>query len=249
MPTHPTHKSAINRLLIVEDSSDLSSLLGLHLRELDCQVEFANTGQTGLDAVMNRQFDLVILDLNLPDVSGLDICRKMRARKNFTQVLMLTSRAAEADRVLGLEVGADHYVTKPFSMQELIARVRSILRRTNLYNSQFGGGEERLDFGQLCIDLKQRRVTVRQQEVCLTAKEFDLLVHFAQSPGRVFTRSQLLDTVWGNDHDGYEHTVNSHINRLRAKIELDPKAPEFICTVWGVGYRLECSQNEAPPQH
>ncbi|MEO1281780.1 MAG: response regulator transcription factor [Pseudomonadota bacterium] len=246
MPTHPIIKSTKNRLLIVEDSRDLSSLLGLHMRELDCEVEFANTGQAGLEAAMDGRFDLVILDLNLPDISGLDICRRMRASQDFTQVLMLTARAAEADRVLGLEVGADHYVTKPFSMQELVARVRAILRRANLYSSEIVDGEELLDFGALCIDLKQRRVTVRQQQVCLTAKEFDLLLHFARSPGRVFTRSQLLDNVWGNDHDGYEHTVNSHINRLRAKIELDPKAPEFICTVWGVGYRLECNTNETP---
>jgi DNA-binding response OmpR family regulator len=152
---------------------------------------------------------------------------------------MLTSKSSELDRVLGLELGADDYVTKPFSVIELIARVKAIFRRMESLQRSLPGSVERLVAGPLEIDAGGRAVTLDGAAVALTAREFDLLLHFASHPGQVFSRAQLLDSVWGYGHDGYEHTVNSHINRLRAKVEADPAHPELITTVWGVGYKLE----------
>ena len=245
----PDKASMKHRLLVIEDSADLAELLPLHLQELGCDVVIARDGRTGLQLLGTGSFDLVILDLILPDVAGVSICRKMRETRDFTPIVMLTSRASETDRVLGLEAGADDYITKPFSIAELQARVRAILRRRDIYGSVPGVGSEALELGSLQIDLRQRRVSVRQKDAHLTAKEFDLLLYFARSPGRVFTRAQLLDAVWGYGHDGYEHTVNSHINRLRAKIERDPRNPEFIVTIWGVGYRLDFGPQHVPPHH
>jgi DNA-binding response OmpR family regulator len=169
----------------------------------------------------------------------MDICRVMRNQKKFTPVLMLTARTSELDRVLGLEAGADDYLTKPFSVPELIARVNAILRRTEQYQVAADSVvSEKLEFGELCMDPEKRQVLLGDSEIELTAREFDLLWHFASNPGRVYTRSQLLSSVWGYGHDGYEHTVNSHINRLRGKIETDPARPKFVITVWGVGYKF-----------
>jgi len=175
----------------------------------------------------------------------MDVCRSMRHEKNYTPVLMLTAKTSELDRVLGLEVGADDYLTKPFSVPELIARVNAILRRSDQYQSPPNADDnEALQFGQLGIDPAKRQVLLGEKNVELTAKEFDLLWHFASNPGRVYTRAQLLDSVWGYGHDGYEHTVNSHINRLRAKIENDPARPAYITTVWGVGYKFSSENIE-----
>jgi DNA-binding response OmpR family regulator len=151
---------------------------------------------------------------------------------------MLTSKSSELDRVLGLEVGADDYVTKSFSLRELMARIKAILRRQELYRASGSAHGSVFSVGPIVINVDERTVEFDENPVELTAKEFDLLLHFASNPSRVSTRSQLLDTVWGYDHDGYEHTVNSHINRLRAKIERDPRNPDVIVTVWGVGYKL-----------
>jgi DNA-binding response OmpR family regulator len=151
---------------------------------------------------------------------------------------MLTSKASELDRVVGLELGADDYLPKPFSVRELLARVKALLRRQELYRPVPMTATPVLQLGRLRVAIDERLVEIAGVPVELTAKEFDLLAHFARHPGRVFTRSQLLDSVWGYHHDGYEHTVNSHINRLRAKIEIDPKQPELVVTVWGVGYKL-----------
>jgi DNA-binding response OmpR family regulator len=175
----------------------------------------------------------------LPGMDGMDVCRSMRSEKNYTPVLMLTAKTSELDRVLGLEVGADDYLTKPFSVPELVARVNAILRRSDQYQSSANvDDDEALQFGKLSVDPAKRQVLLGENSVELTAKEFDLLWHFACNPGRVYTRAQLLDRVWGYGHDGYEHTVNSHINRLRAKIEIDPASPRYITTVWGVGYKF-----------
>ena len=151
---------------------------------------------------------------------------------------MLTAKTSELDRVLGLEVGADDYLTKPFSVPELVARVNAILRRSEQYQQSVIAEEEVLRFGELCVDSAKRKVMLGDSNIELTAKEFDLLWHFASNPGHVFTRTHLLDSVWGYGHDGYEHTVNSHINRLRAKIEKDPAQPQYVITVWGVGYKF-----------
>jgi DNA-binding response OmpR family regulator len=186
-----------------------------------------------------RNWDLVILDLRLPGPDGLSICRALRRESRYVPILMLTSKSSELDRVLGLELGADDYVTKPFSVSELMARVKAIFRRVESLEKRLPGGGESLAIGPLKIDMTGRQVMVGDKAMSLTAREFDLLLHFARHPGHVFSRAQLLDSVWGYGHDGYEHTVNSHINRLRSKIEPDPAQPEYIVTVWGVGYKLD----------
>ena len=227
------------KILIVEDNPDLARLLELHLRDLDCRVTLAFDGNRGWAKARTQRFDLVILDLMLPGMDGLEICRRIREQPAYTPILMLTAKTTELDRVLGLELGADDYVSKPFSIRELMARVKAIFRRVDQLQS--APAADRLDTiraGGLSIDPAKRSVRSSEQELDLTAKEFDLLLYFARHPGRVFTRAHLLDAVWGYGHDGYEHTVNSHINRLRGKIEADPAHPRYVLTVWGVGYKF-----------
>ena len=229
----------MRRILIVEDDRDIAELVALHLGDLSIRTEFAVDGKTALERLEGQTYNLVILDLMLPELDGLEVCKRLRARNDYTPILMLTAKATELDRVLGLEVGADDYLTKPFSVLELVARVKAILRRVEeLGNRSTAGGGRPLEIGDLAIDPDRRRVTVDGRVLDLTAKEFDLLLYFASHPGLVFSRGQLLDHVWGYGHDGYEHTVNSHINRLRSKLEPDPARPRYIQTVWGVGYRF-----------
>jgi DNA-binding response OmpR family regulator len=234
-----TQTTARRRILVVEDEPDIAALLALHLRENDFDVSLAGDGHQGMRQCFARRWDLVILDLRLPGPDGLSICRALRQEQVYVPILMLTSKSSELDRVLGLELGADDYLTKPFSVLELLARVKAILRRVDVLGRPADSGEKTLNFGKLQIDPELREVRVDGQAVALTAREFDLLAHFARNPGRVFSRAQLLDNVWGYGHEGYEHTVNSHINRLRGKIERDPSHPQHIVTVWGVGYKLE----------
>lgn len=233
------------KLLLIEDCADLAHILPLHLQDLNCAVEVARNGTTGLQRALAGGHDLILLDLILPGLGGLEICQRLRQEHRHTPILMLTSRASELDCVVGLELGADDYLTKPFSIRELMARVKALLRRQEQYQTAPVAQAEApaLVAGRLRITLAERAVALDGMPVELTAKEFDLLVHFARNPGRVFTRGQLLDSVWGYHHDGYEHTVNSHINRLRAKIETDPKQPEFILTVWGVGYKFAAAHS------
>jgi len=176
--------------------------------------------------------------LMLPGMDGIEICRRLRAQADHTPILMLTSRSSEVDRVLGLDSGADDYLVKPFSIQELIARVKVIFRRLDTFSHGSESPSPRIRAGGLALDLDKRTVSLDGNPVDLTAKEFDLLRLFAEHPGRVYTRSQLLDLVWGHDNASYEHTVNSHINRLRSKIEKDPSKPDYVLTVWGVGYKF-----------
>jgi len=226
-------------VLIVEDDQDIAHLVALHLKDIDCEVETVGDGRTGLERAQNGDHDLIILDLMLPGIDGLEICRRVRSKSDYTPILMLTARTSEFDRVLGLELGADDYLTKPFSVLELVARVKALFRRMEALASQDALVETAsLRLADLSIEPDKRTVEVRGESVQLTAKEFDLLLHFARYPGRVFTRAQLLDQVWGYGHVGYEHTVNSHINRLRSKIERDPAQPRYILTVWGIGYRF-----------
>ena len=226
-------------ILVIEDNTDIANLVMVNLRGKHMRVDHATDGKTGLKKALTGDYQLIILDLMLPGVDGMDICRRMRSDKNYTPVLMLTAKTSELDRVLGLEVGADDYLTKPFSVPELIARVNAILRRAEQYREPaIAEVSEKLQFGQLSVDPDTRQVLLGDNDIELTAKEFDLLWHFANNPGRVYTRSQLLSSVWGYGHDGYEHTVNSHINRLRAKIETDPAKPLYVITVWGVGYKF-----------
>jgi DNA-binding response OmpR family regulator len=231
-------------VLVVEDEGDIAELLALHLRDLDCEVTLARDGHDGMRQAFARDWELVILDLRLPGPDGLSICRALRRESRYVPILILTSKSAELDRVLGLELGADDYVTKPFSVSELMARVKAIFRRVESLEKRIPDGSKPLSVGPLKIDANGRQVQVNGESMPLTAREFDLLLHFARHPGHVFSRAELLDRVWGYGHDGYEHTVNSHINRLRSKIEPDPSHPEMIVTVWGVGYKLDARSPE-----
>lgn len=225
-------------LLIIEDNVDIARLVGFHARALGCDADVVGDGQQATHLFKQRDYDLIILDLMLPGLDGLDVCRWVRAQSTYVPVLMLTAKSSEIDRVLGLEVGADDYLTKPFSIPELRARIKAQLRRSAAQRVPGGGSAARVRCGDLTIDIDKHRVTVGDADIALTVREFDLLVHFARHPGRVYSRLQLLEQVWGYQHEGYEHTVNSHINRLRAKIECDPNHPRYILTVWGVGYRF-----------
>ncbi len=224
-------------ILIIEDDADIARLLELHLRDVGHDVYVAKDGATGLKHALAHAYDLIILDLMLPGMEGLEVCRNVRTKPNYTPILMLTAKSTELDRVLGLEIGADDYLTKPFSIRELLARVKALFRRMEALEAHRDPGKQHMiQTGDLMIDVEKRKVTLCGKAIDLTAKEFDLLLQFAQHPGRVYTRSQLLDLVWGYAHAGYEHTVNSHINRLRAKIERDTSHPQYILTVWGIGY-------------
>jgi DNA-binding response OmpR family regulator len=228
------------RILLVEDEQDIAELVTLHLGDLCDEIVVASDGHAGMRLATSDHWSLIILDLRLPGPNGLEICRAIRRDRPYQPVLMLTSMSAELDRVLGLETGADDYLTKPFSVLELVARVRAIFRRVDNMQQQSTDGEAEtvVNTGNMTIDPARREVTLDGRMVDLTAREFDLLDYFARHPGRVFRRSDLLDKVWGYGHEGYEHTVNSHINRLRAKIEDNPSKPEIIVTVWGVGYKF-----------
>lgn len=227
------------QVLVVEDEQDIADLLLLHLEDIGCETTRAADGHEAMRLAFARSWDLVILDLRLPGPDGLSVCRALRRESRYVPILMLTSKSSELDRVLGLELGADDYVTKPFSVSELVARVKAIFRRVDSLERRLPGVGRSLAIGPLTIDPAGRMVSMRGRPLSLTAREFDLLLHFARHPGRVFSRAQLLDSVWGYGHDGYEHTVNSHINRLRAKIEPDPAQPTLIVTVWGVGYKFD----------
>ncbi len=228
------------RILLVEDERDIAELVALHLADVCDEVVIANDGHEGMRLAMTMDWALVVLDLRLPGPDGLAICRAVRRERAYQPILMLTSKSSELDRVLGLESGADDYLTKPFSVLELTARVRAILRRVEQLQKSAPADDEpaTVAAGAVTIDPARREVKLNGESVELTAREFDLLEHLARHPGRVFRRADLLDQVWGYGHEGYEHTVNSHINRLRSKIEPDPSQPELIVTVWGVGYKF-----------
>ncbi len=230
------------RILIIEDDPDIGALLQLHARDCDAQVRLEASGSRGLLAAQNGQWDLIVLDWLLPGVDGVTVCRRLRTNNYNYPILMLTARAAEADHVLGLDAGADDYVSKPFSVAELKARVRAQLRRALVMRSNSSDHAETqcpVRSGDFVLDPSAHTVYCHDRKVSLTLREFRLLMHFARHPSRTFTRQQLLTAVWGDAFEGYDHTVNSHINRLRAKIEHDPARPVHLVTVWGVGYRFD----------
>ncbi len=227
------------KALVIEDDPEIGKLVKLHLADIQCDAELESDGVSGVERFKSGNFDIVVLDLMLPGLDGLGVCKQIRALPGYVPILMLTAKSTELDRVLGLEMGADDYLTKPFSVRELVARVKALFRRVEALGSQSTVNDEQIIArGKLSIEPAKRRVHIDGEEITLTAKEFDLLLHFASAPGKVYNRVQLLDQVWGYNHEGYEHTVNSHINRLRAKIESDPSKPEFVITVWGVGYKF-----------
>jgi DNA-binding response OmpR family regulator len=226
-------------VLVIEDDPKIVELLTLHLGDIGLSTEAVSSGNRGLMRALEADYRLVILDLMLPGLDGFEICRRIRAEKAKLPILMLTAKSEELDKVLGLELGADDYITKPFSIREMLARVKAVLRRTEAYREGSSGTQAKLlEHGELRIDLEKRTVTVAGRKIELTAKEYDLLVLFASNPGRAYNREQLLDSVWGYQFEGYHHTVNSHINRLRSKIENNPAEPRYIQTVWGFGYRF-----------
>lgn len=230
----------MHKVLVVEDDPDIIELISLHLSDLDCEVTREMNGSAGFEKAKSQKFDLIVLDLMLPGMDGIAICQKLRALDIFTPILMLTAKAEEFDKVLGLESGADDYLTKPFGIREFIARVKAILRRQQIHNTTNDEGVVKTEIkqGDLHIDITKRKVIRNGERIDLTPKEFDLLCLMAENPGRSFDRDQLLSTVWGYEFSGYEHTVNSHINRLRTKIETDLSNPKYILTTWGVGYRF-----------
>ena len=231
-------------ILVVEDEQDIADLISVHLRELSLNVDHSLTGEKALELAFTNNYSLILLDVMLPGISGLDVCRQIRDKKPAQAILMLTSRTSETDRVVGLELGADDYMTKPFSVRELQARVRSQLRRVHLMSSLTSAQNDENTHDQtLCleslqIDISTHKVMLAGKALDLTSTEFDLIFYLASHPDQVFSRSQLLSAVWGYHHSGYEHTVNSHINRLRNKLEKDPTKPEIVQTVWGVGYKF-----------
>jgi len=250
--SHPTGAAGPSpqtprRILIVEDEPELARLLQRQIQQAGHDVTTVLTGEEGLRAADTCHFDLALLDVMLPGIDGLETCRRLRARQNYMPVLMLTARSTEVDKVLGLETGADDYMTKPFSVQELLARIRAILRRIDALESRTDTpGRQIAVGGALRIDPGAREVWRHGERIALTHTEFDLLLFLAQNPGRAYSRGQLLDAVWGYTHEGYEHAVNCHINRLRAKIERDPGHPKLLLTVWGVGYKVTTEVTDAP---
>ena len=230
--------TATRRILLVEDDAHIADLLALHLRDEGLEVVCCARGDEGLQQLERGGWDALVLDLMLPGVDGLEICRRARAMTRYTPIIIISARASEVHRILGLEIGADDYLAKPFSVLELVARVRALLRRVDALaqNARLDAGG--LSIGGLVIDPIARDARLDGLRLDLTPREFDLLYFFARQPGKVFSRMDLLNAVWGYRHEGYEHTVNTHINRLRAKVEADPANPRRILTVWGRGYKF-----------
>jgi DNA-binding response OmpR family regulator len=223
----------MHRILIIEDEIELSKVLSSYLEKANYQVMTAEQGDKGLDLWSRKKPDLVILDLNLPGMDGLDIAREIR-RKADTPIIMVTARVEETDRLIGLELGADDYITKPFSPREVVARVKAVLRRAGTSQES----QDVLRLGSLEIDRSGHEVARDDQRIDLTPTEFKLLEVMASQPGRVFSRLQLLEATQDEVYEGYERTIDAHIKNLRAKIEPDPRNPIFIETVFGVGYRF-----------
>jgi DNA-binding response OmpR family regulator len=229
----------MNKVLIIEDDKSIVELLGIHLQDLCCEVTSSQNGVEALKIATTEKFDLIILDLMLPGLNGMEICRRVRNRDRNTPIMILSAKSEEIDKVLGLETGADDYLTKPFSVREFIARVKVIFRRSEgVLNDNGPSDKAILKFGQLEIDTDLHKVTLDNVRIDLSPKEFELITLLASNPGKSYNRKRLLNLVWGYDFEGYEHTVNSHINRLRGKIEKDISNPKYILTSWGIGYRF-----------
>lgn len=228
----------MKKVLVVEDDVDISKLLQVHLNDLGFEVTQRFDGRSGLEEGLSGEYDFIILDIMMPEMDGFEVCRQLRIEKIQTPILMLTSKSEDIDKVVGLETGADDYMTKPFSPRVLEARIKAILRRTEMQPASANGRGNVIEVEDLYIDPIKRVVKKAEENVSLTPKEFDLLVLLASNPGVTYSRMQLLNEVWNYDFDGYEHTVNSHINRLRGKIEEDMNNPQIILTTWGIGYRF-----------
>ena len=229
------------RILIVEDDREIARIVSMNLRDQGMEPEWVEDGNTGLKEARRGGYGLIILDVMLPGLDGISVCSRLREKDPYTPVLMLTARAEEIDRVMGLELGADDYMTKPFSMRELMARVKALLRRSRRSAEVSSGASSSEDvrrIGGISVDFSKHKVLLDEQEIDLTVKEYELLSLFVRNPGRAYSRADLLNLVWEYRFEGYEHTVNTHINRLRNKIEVDPAHPVYLKTVWGLGYRF-----------
>jgi two-component system alkaline phosphatase synthesis response regulator PhoP len=230
-------------LLVVEDDENISTAIREYFSRAGYNVKTVEDGLTGVKAALDDPPDAFVLDLMLPKMDGLAVCRELREKVNYLPILMLTAKDDVVDKVLGLEMGADDYITKPFSLRELEARIKSVLRRTRTASGLDGTRDEApVVRGRLRIDPAKREVTIGERQVELTPKEFDLLRLFATNPGRVFPRKDLLEKIWDYSYEGYDRTIDSHINRLRAKIEGNPENPQMVLTVWGIGYKFSDEQ-------
>ncbi len=229
-------------LLVVEDDENISSAISEYFSRAGYNVKTVEDGLMGVKSALDDPPDAVVLDLMLPKMDGLAVCRELREKAHYMPILMLTAKDDVVDKVLGLEMGADDYITKPFSLRELEARIKSVLRRSNTPAKDAAQDEAPLIRGRLRIDPARREVTIGERQVELTPKEFDLLRLFAANPGRVFPRKYLLEKIWDYSYEGYDRTIDSHINRLRAKIEENPENPQMVLTVWGIGYKFSDGQ-------
>jgi DNA-binding response OmpR family regulator len=233
--------AAAKRILVVEDDEHIAEVLDLHLRDEGFHVVRASDGDEALQLLEEQDWDALVLDLMLPGTNGLEICRRTRAMERYTPTIIVSARGSELHRILGLEIGADDYLAKPFSVLELIARIKALLRRVDALAKRRGANGT-ITVRGLSIAPLTREVKIDGAAIDLTPREFDLLYFLSQHAGQVFSRAELLNRVWGYEHSGYEHTVNTHINRVRAKIELDPAKPKRILTVWGRGYKLAAEE-------
>ena len=228
----------MKNILLVEDDPEIVKLLQLHYKEPDYNITTTKSGRDGAERAGRSAFDLIILDLMLPDINGMDVCRRIRENKVSSAILMLTSHSEEADKVRALEMGADDYVTKPFGILELMARTKALIRRAEQLPQNTPEPLREIVFKELSVDQNLKKACIRGQRLDLTPKEFELLLLLAANPGKTFSRQELLEQVWGYTFSGYEHTVTAHINRLRLKLEADQHNPEYILTSWGTGYRF-----------
>src|SRR5437016_919951 len=234
-----TPTPAVNgKLLVIEDDQGIQRMISDYFRHNGYEVVTASDGENGIRAAFDERPDALILDIMLPKTDGFSVCRHIRERNPSLPILILTAKDDVVDKVLGLEMGADDYITKPFSLRELEARVKSVLRRLRAAAATNDGDETPIVRGNLRIDPVRREVTIGEKQVELTPKEFDLLRLFAANPGRVFPRKYLLEKIWDYSYEGYDRTIDSHINRLRAKVEDNPDNPQLVLTVWGIGYKF-----------
>ena len=225
------------KVLIIEDNKEIAEIVAMNIRDIGLETEHTTDGKEGLTWALSGKYALIIIDIMLPSLDGISICKKIRENNHSVPILILTAKDNEIDRVLGLELGADDYMSKPFSIRELIARVKALLRRSQTEHKSHQK-EEPISIGNLNLDLEKHKVTLNQKVIELTVKEFELLELFMNNPGRTYSRADLLSLIWGYQFEGYEHTVNTHINRLRNKIESDPADPIYLKTVWGIGYKF-----------
>jgi len=234
----PTEKLIMESILLVEDDPDMTKLLNLHFSRQSFRFTSCSNGEEAMNKISGENFDLIMLDVTLPDINGMDLCKKIRETEVKTPIMMLTCRGEETDKVLALKLGADDYMTKPFGIFELTERIQSLLRMADKKPEIESPKKQELFFKDLVIDFEKRKVLVRGERLELTPKEFDILALLASHPGKTFSRHELLVQIWGVAFSGYEHTVTSHINKARLKIESDFRHPQYILTTWGKGYRF-----------